>query len=451
MNKLIFIIAFSLILIGDAFAIPIIPGLQGYGVETTAGSGPDRIGGKIIHVTNLNPSGPGSLREGIETVGPRTIVFNVSGTVDITNPLQSLGRLDIHEPYLTIAGQTAPSPGITIKGDGMIVATHDVLIQHIRIRVGDDPNGSDPSERDGLSVNAQDGFASGDVYNVVLDHVSVSWGIDENVSVTATRDGINKAHDVTISNSIISESLLNSIHPKGPHGMGVLLGSGASKVFMYKNLLAHNDRRSIRFSRDSGGAVVNNLIYNTGTGVGEFGGAIGLPIFADVVGNEYIRGLSTTLGSGKRPMKLRKDTHVDSEIYIADNLSEETPNPVTDDPWLNVKLEGGAPTFDDVRVFSPVNFPTGFIPQESSTTKVDIIINVGARPSDRDTVDKRVINDVAHGTGMIIDSQEDVGGWPVLAENYRIPDVPHNPWHILPSGYNRVEEWLHAQASLIEN
>jgi len=182
------------------FNIPIIPGGIGFGMETPAGSGPDREGGAIIHVTTLAEDGPGSLREALNTKGPRIVVFDVSGNIKLRS------EIDIDEPYLAIAGQTAPSPGIALVGAGIAITTHDVLVQHIRIRVGDNRNGPDPQSRDVLTINDWPDEEN-DVYNAVIDHVSVSWAIYENMSTWG------RVHDITITNSILSEALWHSIHP----------------------------------------------------------------------------------------------------------------------------------------------------------------------------------------------------------------------------------------------
>src|SRR5690606_6707929 len=125
---------------------PVLPGLTGFGITTPAGRG-----GEVLRVTNLNASGPGSLRAAIETPGPRVIVFEVSGTISLTK------NLYVREPFVTIAGQTAPSPGITIRGAGLFVLTHDVLVQHLRIRPGDALDGPRMDNRDAVAIgSAQD-------------------------------------------------------------------------------------------------------------------------------------------------------------------------------------------------------------------------------------------------------------------------------------------------------
>src|SRR5688572_25035631 len=153
-----------------AQARPVIPGAAGYGMETVAGRG-----GKVYKVTNLNASGAGSLKACVsDATGPRVCVFEVSGTIRITTDMM------VRNGNLTIAGQTAPSPGITIRGAALRIQANDILIQHIRVRAGDDPNGPDPDNRDSLKIEGND---SRQVRNIVIDHCSFSWAIDETASV----------------------------------------------------------------------------------------------------------------------------------------------------------------------------------------------------------------------------------------------------------------------------
>ena len=183
-------------------SLPIIPGAAGFGMETPAGSGRhlDEPQTRVIKVTNLNPTGPGSLREALEAEGPRVVVFEVSGNIDFT-PYGSLG---IKHPYVTVAGQTAPSPGITLQACELHIRTHDVLMQHIRIRVGDLLKPYHPlrnkagwtqwSERDNMKVNGE---------RIVIDHCSFSWATDENVQSNARH--VTFSHNMfTILSSSIS-------------------------------------------------------------------------------------------------------------------------------------------------------------------------------------------------------------------------------------------------------
>ena len=185
------------------------PGALGFGTETPGGRG-----GRVIKVTTLNASGPGSLAEAVRATGPRIVVFEVGGVVDLNASV-----LKITEPFLTIAGQTAPSPGISIIRGGVGISTHDVVIQHLRVRAGDVGR----AQKSGWEV---DSMATTSAWNVVVDHCSLAWGTDENLSASGPRfDGgthvdawrSRTSHDVTFSHCIIAEGLSNSAHAKGEH------------------------------------------------------------------------------------------------------------------------------------------------------------------------------------------------------------------------------------------
>ena len=169
-------------------AVPIIPGANGFGTTTAAGRG-----GQVYRVTSLAESGTGTLKACIDQKGPRVCVFEVSGMIKLTQ------NLPIRNPNITIAGQTAPSPGITLRGASVIIKTSDVLIQHIHVRPGDDPSGPSPDNRDALRIEGDEGTPI--VRNVVIDHCSFSWSIDEMASAWQNWDNI------TLSNNIFSEPL----------------------------------------------------------------------------------------------------------------------------------------------------------------------------------------------------------------------------------------------------
>jgi hypothetical protein len=404
--------------------LPIIPGLVGIGVETPAGSGPNRSGGAIIHVTNLNDSGSGSLRAALEASGPRIVVFDVSGYISLASKIQ------IFNPYLTIAGQTAPFPGITLINSGLEIRTNDILIQHIRIRIGDNPNIS-PSDRDGITMKG--------VRNVVIDHVSVSWGTDENMGAFGKSQPID---NVIVANCIISEALDDSINTKGPHSMGLLAGPRANNFLALGNLFAHNSQRNMRVHGDSNTLFVNNVVYNWRSFSGAYGSNYG-SLDASAVGNVYIRGVDTI--QGDLPIIVNAIV-AGSRIYLEDNQAVE----MTSDPWSIAKNTTGV----QVRVNTSPNWIPSFQAKKSNVVKKWVLNHAGARRADGDSVDARVIKEVLNSTGRIIDSQNDVGGWPPLVSNVRgtggtpALSIPSNA--IQPSGYTKVEEWLHLLARQVE-
>jgi pectate lyase len=137
-------------------------------------------------VSNLSDSGPGSLRAALEASGARIVVFDVAGTITLT------GDLRISDPYVTVAGETAPSPGIVLRNGALKVTTHDVILRQIRLRPGDLVD--TPADVDALTLNGM----NDPVFNVVVDHVSMVWGPD--IGGLAV---LGNVHDVTVSNSIM--------------------------------------------------------------------------------------------------------------------------------------------------------------------------------------------------------------------------------------------------------
>lgn len=231
------------------------PGAVGPAAQTPGGRG-----GQIIRVTNLDPDGPGSFKSAVEAKGPRIVVFEVGGVIDLHRT-----TLTITEPYLTIAGQTAPSPGITLIKTGIDVKTHDVIIRHIRVRTGADGQ----PKRSGWEADA---FSTVAAKDVVIDHNTFTWAIDENMSASGPRfDGANLAEwrehtsrNVTFSNNLAAEGLADSSHPKGEHSKGSLIHDNTTGIVFYRNIWAHNVERHPLVKGGAQVLMVNNLIYNPG-------------------------------------------------------------------------------------------------------------------------------------------------------------------------------------------
>jgi len=394
-------------------AMPAFPGAEGFGSDTPGGRG-----GAVYKVTNLNASGVGSLKSCIDASGPRICVFEVSGTITLTSDIWLLN------PYITIAGQTAPSPGVTIRGAAIRIATHDVIIQHLRFRVGDGA-GPDPENRDAMGIENQTTAP----YNIVIDHCSLSWAVDESLTIWYP------AHDITISNSIISEVLYDSIHPSGVHGMGLMTGPGSERISLHHNLFAHNaDRTPLigggnqqypNLYAASYVEVYNSIFYNWywfGTRLTEHVyNSNDQPQLVSIVGNYYKKGANTASNYGIWIRDM--DVHPQTKVYVSDNIS----------PGVN----GSTTHISSVPVFEG----SGITVQAAQDAYETVLSNAGARPADRDAVDTRIVNEVRTGTGHFIDSQNDVGGWPVLAVNHRSLTVP-------ASG---IDEWLQSYALEVEN
>ena len=267
-----------------ANAVPVLPGAIGHGITTPAGRG-----GKVIRVTNTNADGAGSLKACVDASGPRVCVFEVSGTITLPDDLTFRNR------YITVAGQTAPSPGITLRGAGVLVKTSDVLIQHIRVRPGDAAGGEPPSNRDALKIEAP---STAPISNVVIDHCTFTWSVDEIASAW------QYWNNISLLNNIFAEPLHDSIHPEGKHGFGVLIGPVDGNATMAGNLFANMQSRN-PMTAATRTVIVNNLVYNWGNT------AIDLQSRGDVtqnsvVGNVFLRGPDTT--GSYAPIGLRADS-----------------------------------------------------------------------------------------------------------------------------------------------
>ncbi|MDQ8024080.1 MAG: hypothetical protein REI94_19735 [Moraxellaceae bacterium] len=389
-------------------------GLAGFGSETKAG-----LDGRVVRVTNLDARGPGSLQAALDEKGPRIVVFEVAGIIDLGK-----GNLDLREPFVTIAGQTAPSPGITLVRGGLDIRTHDVLMQHIRFRMGDagEPKYTEPGFTQGWDVDAT--TQGKNAYNIVIDHCSFAWAVDENLSISGPRyDGPEgTSRRVTLSNNIIAEGLQRSVHSKRePHSKGTLVHDEVRDVAIIGNLYAHNDERSPLFKGGTTGVVANNLIYNPGRSIVRAGWwapewegrSLPAPPRLTVVGNELIRGRDTrdtpfitTNGAGRTASK--------AEVYASDNI--------TGGNYLLRPVQEIGPNVE--RLSAPPLWPANFKAVPAKDVREKVLGSAGARPQDRDSVDRRIVADVRNGAGRIIDSQEEVGGYPKAEPVRRKLDVP---------------------------
>jgi hypothetical protein len=419
-----------------AGAVPVLPGAVGYGISTPAGRG-----GTVYRVTTLAYSGAGSLQACIAATGPRVCVFEVSGTIRMT------GDMVVRNPKITIAGQTAPSPGIMLRGGALTIAASDVLVQHLHVRAGDDPTGTDPVNRDALKIESPK-FAPM-ISNVVIDHCSFSWAIDE---VASAWQGWN---NITLTNNIFAEPLNDSIHPKGPHGFGVIFGPVEGNLTMANNLLMHAVSRN-PLTNVTHAVFVNNVIYNWKNMAIDLQSR-GEPTQNSVVGNVFVRGHDT---SDLAPVALRADDTKlpeGSKVFLSDNKAQET----TSDPWSVTRTLGGTMSVEGFKSELPVGWPAGMtsLPTSEDVVLKSVLKNVGARPADRDSVDKRLINQVQTRTGQIINCVSpngtarcnlNAGGWPQMAENRRALTLPANPNDVASSGYTNLEVWLHKMAAEVE-
>ncbi|TPW06007.1 MAG: pectate lyase, partial [Alphaproteobacteria bacterium] len=387
------------------------PGALGWARTTPGGRG-----GAIVRVTTLDANGPGSFRAAIETKGPRIIVFEVGGVVDLGGQ-----TVRVTEPFLTIAGQTAPSPGVTFIRGGFDIATHDVIVQHIRVRAGS----AGAPLRSGRDF---DSISTIGAANVIVDHCTLTWGTDENLSASGPRfTGSTPAewragasHAITFSNNIIAESLANSTHAKGEHSKGSLIHDNASQILIVGNLYAHNYERNPLFKGGVQGVIVNNLIYNPGQRAihynlmaNEWGATPPVHGQMVVVGNIMRAGPNTPTDVAF--VMLGGDG--DLEFHGRDNLAQDRlGRPVE----MFGRYTAGPARF--IQRPRPMLWPEGLEALPSATVEHHVLTTAGARPWDRDPHDVRVLADTAEGRGRIIDNESEVGGYPVATPTRRAFD-----------------------------
>jgi lysophospholipase L1-like esterase len=369
-------------------------------------------GGQIVRVTTLAADGPGSLKAAISMPGPRTVVFEVGGVIDMAG-----GSLDIRQPFLTIAGQTAPSPGITVIRAETVIRTHDVIVQHLRFRPGEfgRPKKSG-GDQDGLST-------AGGARDVIVDHCSFSWGTDENLSASGPRftgdtpDDWRRgtSHRITYSHNLIYEGLSNSVHEKGEHSKGSLIHDNTSSVLLYGNVYISNRERNALFKGGAHGAMVNNLIFNPGRLAvhynlwpKEWEGKTWQRGRLSLVGNYLRYGPSTEPGTAF--FTQRGAGHL--ALFLADNHAlDREGRPVA---ALRDASDGQATR----TMLDQADLPEGLRIRPASGLPEELIGIVGARPWDRDELDRRVLADMQAGHGRIIDSE------PATAAELLVPTAP---------------------------
>jgi len=380
------------------------PGAQGWAAHTPGGRG-----GKILRVTTLAADGPGSFAEALATPGPRIVVFEVGGVIDL-----GMKELRITEPFLTIAGQTAPQPGITFIKGGLTIATHDVVVRHIRMRPGDGGKPKFSGDIDAITTVRG-------AYDVIVDHCSLTWATDENLSASSTRffgedekawmDAASRR--ITYSNNIVAEGLANATHKKGEHSKGSLIHDHVNDVLIVGNLYAHNYERNPLFKGGARGQVLNNLIYDPGQRAVHYN-----LIAEEWLGHPYSRGQVIARGNVMRAGISTEDVAFfevggsgDVDVYFEDNLAvDRIGNPLPQQGRYTT-----TPIHVDAMKRAPA-LPFGVSLLPSSKVQDAVIANAGARPWDRDDVDRRILADAIEGRGRIIDSQEQVGGYPVQKE-----------------------------------
>jgi hypothetical protein len=477
------------------------PSAQGFGALAVGGRG-----GQVIAVTTLddydpvtqNPI-PGSLRYALEkATGRRIVVFRVGGTIFLKRILVINGEAG---SYVTIAGQTAPGDGIQVAGYGLGICTgaHDVVVRHIRVRVGvtptdtwTDPDGSGPLppyldkwNTDALMVYGMDGQK---VSNVIIDHCSIEWAIDENCNVWDATDRVTLQYCIFAEGSTFGHYGHPEVYPYS-HSCGFLAGgaTGAGSdqyLTLFSNLIMHNTTRNPQFSCN--GCTVeftNNIMYNCGSyaNVVDKGSSTQTTTSASVnaIGNRYLWGPQGTSRRRLAALLTSGTTAIsDASIYLRDNFDPYRTQSTMDDwevaydsidPFRTTGSTGYAALIAKKRS-TPWTTSGAYIPVTpvaGSTILSTLPSQVGATLPRRDSVDSRLISELQNGTGDVgFGTWDNYQGHPVLANGTppadRDGDGMPDSWEIVMGlnpasaadgpldpdgdGYTNIEEYLNYMA-----
>ena len=428
---------------------PAFPGAEGFGRYVTGGRG-----GKVLHVTNLNNSGTGSLRWAVNQSGARTIVFDVSGTIHLTS------ALNISNSNVTIAGQTAPGDGICVADYPVSIQANNVIVRYMRFRLGNNNvtvNGAD----------GWDGFGSLDQKNIIIDHCSVSWSIDECLSMGG-------CEAITVQWCLIAQSLRDAGHSKGAHGYGGNWGgSGAS---YHHNLMVHHESRMPRLGPryttqlDERMDMRNNVFYNWG-GNGCYGGEA---MHVNIVNNYYKPGprtLQRNMNIRKRIacLGIRTTSYIENYsdyaptlhmwgTYFVDGNVNSAYSDVTNDNWTygmynQIDASGNDGLYNDevkeqIRLSAPIDFI--YTTTHSAEEAYDKVVAYAGASLHRDSYDEQMVNDVKNGVATygsygIIDSQDDNKPSDAGADWSAWPTLNSAPAPIDTDGDGMPDNWETAQ------
>ncbi len=437
---------FFLLACAASAQIPAFPGAEGAGAFSTGGRA-----GTVYRVTNLNLSGPGSLADAVSQPN-RIVVFTISGTIDLYRPGKKSHSLEIAQPNITIAGQTAPGDGICLKGGALHISAGNVIVRYLRIRRGFNVIGD---QNDSIDIK-------GDFTDVIVDHVSTSWATDENLTLT-------NANRVTAQYSIAAEGLdyFNPNQSPNRHSEGSLFGSHApaGRMAIHHTLYAHN---RLRNARTTGGAdpppnldFRNNVIYDWKEYATHTGSQ---PVNLNLVNNYYREGPSTGIeDAANRGFIFTFMKDAPYKLFASGNTFDGYPA-ATRDNWSAVRIArpDRPHQYDLKSLRSDQPFPTPPVSTQTAQEALEsVLADAGATLPARDAIDLRIVRDVRNRTGAVINFETDIpdpGRWqtyyslpaPADSDADGIPDYWQAQFGLAknsalqkdPDGYLNIEDYF---------
>ncbi|CCH47321.1 hypothetical protein [Pseudodesulfovibrio piezophilus] len=379
-------------------------------------------GSNIIHVTSLDDDGPGTLREALEKDGPKIIVFEESGTILLKSDLI------ITHDKTTIAGETAPSPGIIIHNGSLHIRASDIVVSHVAIYPGSSNDPQIAENRDGISIY---GSPSKNIQrnNILLHNVSVGWAVDENIGIQGLTDHIK------IVRSLIAQPLVTGGHPKGSHSMNILLGGTVKRVIIVGSVLAGAEYRSPRLLTGNRVSFINNVIVGPGLRATHLDTSqtVLQPGAIDLIGNVYFPTAATKCNSyaidiDSQFLKATPATtvHLDDNAVLEScktdclKLTNATMNLLAEEPVTQFGW----------KVISSKNVTEGVYPY------------VGSHPAQRNPIDAKVIRSIEDCSISLMQEMRDTGGYSSLKSIPTNDDVPISEKLTSPEDVDTMKAWL---------
>ena len=427
-------------------ALPAFPGAEGFGATALGGRG-----GRVMEVTTLADTGPGSLRACIAASGPRTCVFRVGGYITLKS------QLKIDHPFLTIAGQTAPGDGITLRIDKAMtsgplkIRTHDVVLRYFSIRPGLNPGqvlgGESDYNIDAITIGERDsGAVRYEPYNVVIDHVSMAWTTDEVLNIAY------RHRQITIQWSIMAEAIeCDGTTAEGAGdrctGKGPLLGGQEKRgVSFHHNLMTSNQGRN-PMVKNRGGVVdlVNNVIFPS-TDISLIADAQYGTQQLNFVGNylQAVAGINLTYFGVRLAPPYQGGRLGSYQLYVQGNLGPMRRNDSDPEEWIVNATSPGDPSFNARTYVHPTVGPImqarrlaapAVRTTSAGQAREEVLAEAGASRRlnsqgalvlARDSIDTRIIQDVRSGRSVTILTAPWPSPWPVLSGGTRYPDTDHD-------------------------
>jgi len=393
-------------------------------------------GARIIHVTSLADSGPGSLRRAISRRGPRVIVFDIAGAIEVKRDLL------ISKPFITIAGQSAPAPWIELRGARLRIGAGNVVVQHLSLRPRPSNNPRISSSRDAITVSACRNCRSA-MRNIRIENVSASWASDEVIGLW----GKTLAH-VTVRNSLLTEGLDWAGHKKGSHSMGLLIGGGVEAVEVVGNLFAHNRNRNPVVGSGASAYVANNFVYDPGRkSVHVYGDRTDLVTRASLIGNVVLAGPSSRrrMTAVQIPGAHRKPSP-EPIIFVRDNIfcpkqASSPPCPAADGRFKFMPPAPiiAAPESGEAMPVAGIDWDA----MPAAKVWPHVSLYAGSRPAERNAVDRRIFREITARGGHIINNPDEVGGYQTLPVVAHRASVPARPFaKVSGRDMTRIEVWL---------